>query len=148
MAQVYTADVIASVEDWLKDNFPDPSVSFIPVGAEVPRSFTGTLPDKWIAVQWIKFQEPQPSRATTDWQTVDIRFLCYSRTNDRLAAAGMADDIKALMANGFVTVKLRADGTTTVGHVRFMQVDIAPPQRDERDVTVSVVDVVGWANPS
>lgn len=148
MTQLYSADLIASVEDWLKDNLPDPNVSMVPSGAEVPRSFTGTLPDRWIAVQWISMQEFQPQRSNTDWQVVDLRIQCYARTNDRLEAAEMADEMKELLANTTVTVKSRSDGSTTVGHVRFNEVGIVPPQRDARDVLVSVVEVVAWVHPS
>ena len=148
MAHVFSADIIASVEKWLYDNLPDSSVTVVPSTSDAPRAFDGTLPDRWISVQWVAMGPQADTRADRDWVSFDLRLLCYSRTNDRLEAAEIADGLKGLIRNSTLTVTDRTDGSTTVGYLRFNEVGITPPDRDRSGRLVSVVDVTGWVTTS
>ena len=145
MAHVYTADVIASFEKWLVDNWPDSSAVFRPSGSESIRPFSSADPSRWVSAQWVSIEPFQPMRASEDWCSFDLRLQCFTKTNDRLACAALADNIKGLVRGSTVDVKRRTDGTTVVGQLTVNEVGIAPPQVfDDSGVLVSVVDVTGW----
>jgi hypothetical protein len=149
MANARISDVMASVEKWLIDNWPDDSVTFVPSSSDGPRpnSFN-QLPDVWAQPQWISFEPEQPVRPGEDWVTFDLRLICQARVNDRLRVANVADGLRDLIRSAVVEVVDRADGSTSRGWVRFNEVGVTPPQKDQRDVVVAVVDVVGWAHTS
>lgn len=149
MANVRLHDVIASVEKWLIDNWPDASVAFIPSAADGRRPNTGARPSTYVESQWISYEPAQPVRPSEDWTVFDLRLVCQASSNDRLKAAEIADGLRDILRDDpstVVEVVDRADGTTSRGWVRFNEVGITPPQKDQRGVVVAVVDVEGWAH--
>lgn len=146
MANVRISDLIASVEAWLVANWPDDSVTFVPSSSDGPRPDAfNQLPDAWVQPQWIDMPPAQPMRPSEDWVTFDLRLICQARTNDRLRVALVADGLRDVLRSAVIELKDRADGTTGVGWVRMNEVGVTPPQKDQRDVVVAVVDVTGWA---
>lgn len=144
MANVRLTDVVASFEAWLITNWPDATVAFVPMAAEVRRPFTPNASGPQVTAQWISY-EPRTRRAGEDWNVFDLRLIVDVASNDRLRSSDIADDLRDLVRNAVVEVVDRADGATLVGWVRVNEVGITPPQKDARGKVVSVVDVEGWA---
>ena len=138
-----TADMVASVEKYLYDNWPDPTVRRVPTAHEAFSGDAGTLGDAWIGLQWIG-PEPRITRPSESWLDVDIRILCFSTRQDRLSAAMLADDMAELIHETVVPLYDRTDGTTELGNVQFQAATVLPPETDGRGVRLSVVDVSVW----
>lgn len=144
MATFAIVDIIASFEAHLVDNWPDPNVAIVPSMAQAAGSTPGADLTRWVAFQWLGLTEQQ-GRASDDTIAFELRLLCYSRADDRLDAATIADKIRGVLRNVSIEVTDRTDGTTKVGDLRVEETSISSPQRDERGIAVCVVDVLGTA---
>lgn len=149
MANVRVEDVISSLEKFLAANWPTSSWRFYPTAADAASADDRTDAVEWVGLQWLPMSPARPMRASEDWVNVEFRLICYSRSNDRLAAAEMATQFKDLLRSTTFAVYDRATGgTTQVGSCRLLEVSVIPPAPDSRGVNRAVVEVTGWGIPS
>ena len=135
-----TTDIIASVEEYFANQWPDPSVQRVPTAHEAVSGESGTLGDAWVGVQWIG-PEPNMTRPSYSWVNFDLRILCYSTRQDRLHASQLGDDFAELVHETVIPLLDRTDGTTELGSIQFYAAAVLPPQVDSRGVRASIVDV-------
>jgi len=146
MARPRTEDIIASVEKYIQDNYPDTNVGWVPTAHEAASAYAGTK-NAWVGLQWIGPTHQDENR--NDIVGFDLRVLVYSREVDRLAAAKRADEIMLLLDDTNVLLKDRTGGgTTTIGRINFHSATATAPELDSRGVRLSVVETTALVYPS
>ena len=149
MAIVRFEDVVATVEDYLASNWPDPDVALRLTAREAVASTAtaGHDPDYTAELQWIGPTTHQETRITEQWLDFDLRVLCRARDNDPLKALEMATLFSELLRGTVMNTTDRSDGTTeTGGWIHFLEAVTLPPIREETGQTLAVCQAAAWAH--
>ena len=146
IVRIPTEDVIASIEKYATDAWPDATIKKAPTAHEAFDTSADTLGNAWAAFQWLSFTEEEPNRNGV--LNFDFRIVAFSREADRLAATKRADQFVAIFNNVSVTIYDRSDGgTTAVAKARLDTAVASPPTIDDRGIRLSVLDVSGTVYP-
>jgi hypothetical protein len=145
MARVNTTDLVASLEAYLIDNWPDASIRFVSTHHAAEGGWSGTEGDRWAAMQWVATGLHQPTRNSEDWLDWDLRILCRAKVADRLASVRDAEMLAEVLDDSVFDLIDRTDGSTVLGCVEVNATTVLPGERDTSGVALSIVEVTGWA---
>lgn len=144
MARLNVADIVATVEKYLVDNWPDSSIAIGLTARDATASFVGTEPTRWTAMEWPSLIL-DITRGNAQWAHFELEVHCFSRFNDPLDATRMADNFSAALHGVTRNLVSRSDGTTVVGVMQINDVIGGAPTLDARGIRTSVCRAKGWA---